>query len=592
MSRNGSGGYTPPSNSWFPAVNGVTAATADWNATLSDIAAAIQQSISADGQTPITGNLQMGGNKLTGLAAGSGTGQSIRYEQLFSQGTLTDIASAATTDIGSPLSNFLRVTGTTGITSFGTNYNGPRFLIFAGAVLLTHSATLVLPGAANITTAANDALIAVPISGGWQVVAYQKADGSALASTLLIPATTSGSGTAYTITPSPAIAAYAANQTYWVTFHAVSGATPTLQISGIATPPNLVKQDVTGAYVNIQAGDIPLNHRSRVTLISTTQALVEELPPTVNQIQPVTGTVAGNALTVGLNATVLEFRSATLTTGVPNKRPVPTAISLVVPNTATLGTVGGVASRIMIVAIDNAGTVELAVVNSVGGAQLNETGVINTTAISGASTSASVFYSTTARTGVPYRVVGYVESTQATAGTWASTPTLVQGAGGSTLNSQITLGTAVNTTSGAAIDFTGIPSWAKRITLTFDNVRTSGSSPVIVQLGSGSIQSTGYLGSGSNAGNGATWTIAAFTTGLATSVDSNAGRARYGMMTIVTQGSNKWSSNCMLSVASGSEISTGASGVTLSGALDRIRLTTVGGIDTFNLGSVNILYEG
>ena len=177
MPRNGSGGYTPPSNSFNPATNGVAATAVDWNATLTDIASAIQQSISADGQTPITGNLQMGGNKLTGLAAGSGTGQSLRYEQLFSQGALTDIASAATTDIGAQLTNFLRVTGTTGITSFGTNYNGPKFLIFAGAITLTHSATLVLPGAANITTAANDALIVIPISGGWQVVEYLRASG-------------------------------------------------------------------------------------------------------------------------------------------------------------------------------------------------------------------------------------------------------------------------------------------------------------------------------------------------------------------------------------------------------------------------------
>ena len=280
MPRNGSGGYVPPSNSFNPATNGVAATAVDWNATLTDIAAAIQQSVSADGQTPITGNLAMGGNKLTGLAAGSGAGQSLRYEQLFSQGALTDIASAATVDIGAQLTNFLRVTGTTGITSFGTNYNGPRFLIFAGAVTLTHSATLVLPTAANIITAANDALIAVPISGGWQVIAYQKADGSAL-SAPLIAATTAGTSTAYTITPSPAITAYAANQSFWVTFHTASGTTPTLQINGVATPPNLVKQDATGAYVNIQSGDIPTNHRSRVTLISATQALVEELPPSV-----------------------------------------------------------------------------------------------------------------------------------------------------------------------------------------------------------------------------------------------------------------------------------------------------------------------
>ncbi len=177
MPRNGSGGFSLVSNSFNPAVNGVSATAADWQSLINDVAAAVQQSISADGQTPITGNLQMGGNKLTGLGAGAGTGQSLRFEQLFSQGTIADIASAATLDIGAQLTSFLRVTGATGVTSFGTNYNGPRFLIFAGAVLLTHSATLVLPGAANITTAANDALIAIPISGGWQVVAYTKAAG-------------------------------------------------------------------------------------------------------------------------------------------------------------------------------------------------------------------------------------------------------------------------------------------------------------------------------------------------------------------------------------------------------------------------------
>lgn len=444
MARNGSGTYSPPTNSWNPAINGASATAADWQAVLNDLASALTQSVSKDGQTALTGNLPAGGNKITGLAAGSASGDSLRFEQLFSQGTLTDIASASVVDIGAQLTNLLRITGTTTITSFGTNYNGPRFLIFQGILTLTHSATLVLPGSANIITAANDALIALPISGGWQVIAYQKADGSAL-SAPLISATTAGTSTAYTIAPSPAITAYAANQTFWVTFHTASGAAPTLTINGVATPPNLVKQDVTGAYVNIQAGDIPTNHRSRVTLISTTQALVEELPPTVNQVQPVTASVAGNALTVGLNPTVLEFRSTTLTTGVPNKRTVPTAISLVVPNTATLGTVSAIASRLILVAIDNAGTVELAIINLAGGTNLDETGLISTTAISGAATSATVFYSTTARTNVPYRVVGCVDSTQATAGTWATAPSLVQGQGGQSLfnnNSTVRLNTA------------------------------------------------------------------------------------------------------------------------------------------------------
>lgn len=87
-----------------------------------------------------------------------------------------DVASAATCDIGSANSPFVRITGTTPITSLGTNYNGPRFVRFAGALVLTNSATLVLPGGANISTAAGDSCIAIPIGvSGWQVFGYQRA---------------------------------------------------------------------------------------------------------------------------------------------------------------------------------------------------------------------------------------------------------------------------------------------------------------------------------------------------------------------------------------------------------------------------------
>jgi len=87
-----------------------------------------------------------------------------------------DLASAATTDIGAQASQILTITGTTAITSFGTNYNGPRFLVFSGALTLTHNATsLILPGGANITTAAGDCAIAIPNSAsptGWRVMSY------------------------------------------------------------------------------------------------------------------------------------------------------------------------------------------------------------------------------------------------------------------------------------------------------------------------------------------------------------------------------------------------------------------------------------
>lgn len=184
MSRNGSGTYLAPVNSWNQAINDVLANPADWQAILNDISSALSQSLSKDGQTALTGNLPMGGNKLTGLLAGSSSGDSASYDQLFSLGLPANVPSASVVQIGAVFSTVIDITGTVTITSFGTNYNGPRFIRFADSLLLTHNAsTLILPGEANITTSANDCLIAVPSGvpvSGWRVIGYFYADGRSL----------------------------------------------------------------------------------------------------------------------------------------------------------------------------------------------------------------------------------------------------------------------------------------------------------------------------------------------------------------------------------------------------------------------------
>lgn len=181
MPFNGSGSFSPytPGN---PAVTGTVISSTAYNATQQDIAAGLSNAVTRDGQSPLTANLPAAGRKLTGLGAGVVAGDSLRFEQLFSQGAEQDIASAATVDIGSLNTTIARITGTTTITSFGTNYNGPRYIRFAGALTLTHNAsTLILPGNANITTAAGDRAILTPIGNpgsGWQVVAYVPAVGT------------------------------------------------------------------------------------------------------------------------------------------------------------------------------------------------------------------------------------------------------------------------------------------------------------------------------------------------------------------------------------------------------------------------------
>jgi hypothetical protein len=96
----------------------------------------------------------------------------------------TDIASASTTDIGASNGQYVKVTGTTAITSLGTVAAGTmRWVEWGGALTLTHSGTaLKLPTSANITTVAGDVALFVSLgSGNWKCLHYQRGDGSPLA---------------------------------------------------------------------------------------------------------------------------------------------------------------------------------------------------------------------------------------------------------------------------------------------------------------------------------------------------------------------------------------------------------------------------
>lgn len=149
----------------------------------------------------------------------------------------------------------------------------------------------------------------------------------------------------------------------------------------------------------------------------------------------------------------------------------------------------------------------------------------------------------------------------------------------------LTAGTAVASTSGTSIDFTSIPSWVKRITVMFQGVSTNGASPIQVQIGAGSITSTGY-----NAGAYTNAVKVVATTGFQT--DSGAAAfVRSGSMTICLMSSNIWVVSGSWVSQSSSDISYFAGGISLGGTLDRVRITTVNGTDTFDAGSINILYE-
>lgn len=153
----------------------------------------------------------------------------------------------------------------------------------------------------------------------------------------------------------------------------------------------------------------------------------------------------------------------------------------------------------------------------------------------------------------------------------------------------LTLATAQATTSGTAIDFTGIPSWVKRVTVMFSGVSTSGTT-VRLQLGTSSgVATSGYL-TFTGAIAAAAAAGAASTGGF--DVTTTAATTLYGAIAFVNQASNSWVGNGALYRNGEAVAAYPVGGITLSGTLDRIRITTVNGTDTFDAGSINLMFEG
>ena len=160
------------------------------------------------------------------------------------------------------------------------------------------------------------------------------------------------------------------------------------------------------------------------------------------------------------------------------------------------------------------------------------------------------------------------------------------------LNSNIVSGTAQASTSGTNIDFTGIPSWVKRITVMFSGVSTNGTSPFLIQIGNGAVISTGYTSSTVGATSGNVVTGSSQTAGFGLTNANIAANTYFGQTVILNITGNTWESQTNI-VSAVNTFSTYLSGgvLALGGTLDRVRITTVNGTDTFDAGTINILYE-
>lgn len=180
-----------------------------------------------------------------------------------------------------------------------------------------------------------------------------------------------------------------------------------------------------------------------------------------------------------------------------------------------------------------------------------------------------------------------------TAGTGALEEISVSGAtlsGGTlTVYAGPTLLATQASTSGTAITFTGIPSTAKRVTINLSGVSTSGTSIVCLRIGSGSIDSSGYLGSSAIGGT----TVTNNTTYFGVEDGTNAAAVRHGVLvlTLVDASTNTWAMQGSVGRSDTTTYTVSAGSKSLSGVLDRVSITTVGGADTFDAGKINVMYE-
>ena len=149
----------------------------------------------------------------------------------------------------------------------------------------------------------------------------------------------------------------------------------------------------------------------------------------------------------------------------------------------------------------------------------------------------------------------------------------------------------VKTATGTAVDFTDIPSWVKRVTVSLRGVSTNGTSPIIVRLGtSGGFVTSGYLGTVTQVSTSGTSSLA--TVGCLLQVACAASSVYRCICTAINHSGTAWTFSGTGAFSDGPTTTIFANDVDISGTLTQVRVTTVNGTDTFDAGSINIIYEG
>jgi hypothetical protein len=158
--------------------------------------------------------------------------------------------------------------------------------------------------------------------------------------------------------------------------------------------------------------------------------------------------------------------------------------------------------------------------------------------------------------------------------------------------SRLVRGTSVASTSGVSISFTSLPNWVKKITMMINGVSTSGSADILIRLSTGGVfASSGYVSNMQVVQGGVATAAVQNTVGFVIYA-SSASVVATGTYQFVNNDGNGWIGTSVLAYEHAVSGGYGGGRVTLGGVLDGILIVTANGSDTFDAGSVNIIYEG
>lgn len=487
MAFNGSGTFILPTGN--PVVSNTLITAATQNTTMTDVANGLSNCITKDGQTTLTANLPMAGKKLTGLGAGTVSGDSVRYDELQLKapidsptftgqpvipGYITQGDGAAGVQLQSQTAFTTNVSGTSTSYTLTTTSSLAQFtasIAVTTGILTVTSTTYGTPMTGMSITGSGvpaNTFITGPSGLNWQTNIT-----TSVASTLM-------TGNSGLIT----------NQRYNIKFDKASGASPVLSINGTTAKP-LKQYNSSGVLTD---ATVYANQLADVIYDGTYYIVLDPAPYAQAQLQPITVAPNLGGLVVTLNPTTLDFRTTSLSSA-----PVSTintaSATITIPSGSTLGTVSGATSKIAIVAVNVSGTVKLAAINYIG-SDFDETTSLSstTTIISGTATSQNVFYSdtTTISSGNFFRLVGIITVVN-TAGSWGSPTNLWSG--GNPIAPAITALPVKNLTTTDKILSEKFPYSVKKITVILNQVTVSSGTIYIAFYLNNSLVSGTYRGS-------------------------------------------------------------------------------------------------